>query len=337
MRLFIDYIRELKDPAAKMVKEKIENIKNDNQYKGYEMPISPITNILESYGNELEYATDLKSSTTVRTMVKSTSTLAYKLQAGEYGDAVVRLEEILNKCGIDGKDATDIKWSSDDGVIGDYKSIFNSFKNLVDGYLSENKAAEHWGKYFLDGPDRLKNMKEVSNLNADRSKISIYLESGLYEEIEEKESELLNQPMEFLQYLKKSLEDMEQVIGVIRGYIRTVQNFAREEKNKLYDDTLITSIEKIRRKQGKPASLAIDKSTVPSEKAYEETKNKISDFLKDLNKEGNVYFEQNGTFVKFDFYKKMVAANGELNWNEYINEKNELERLGFIRTKVEVL
>lgn len=337
VRLFIDYIRELKDPAAKMVKEKIEKIKNENQYKGYEMPISPITNVLERYGNELEYATDLNSSTSFRTMVKSTSTLAYKLQAGDYGDAVVRLEEILDKCGIEGRDATDIKWSSDAGVIGDYKSIFNSFKNLVDGYLSEEKTAEHWGKYFLDGPDKLKNMKEINNLNADRTKVSIYLESGLYEEIEDKESELLNQPIDFLQYLKKSLEDMEQVIGVIRGYTGTVQNFAREEKNKLYDDTLITSIEKIRRKQGKPASLAIDKSTVPSEKSYEETKNKISDFLKDLNKEGNVYFENNGTCVKFDFYKKMVAAKGELNWNEYLNEKNELERLGFIRTKVEVL
>lgn len=337
VRLFIDYISELKDPAAKIVKEKIEKIENDNQYKGYEMPISPITNILKSYGYELEYATDLESSTNFRTMVKSTSTLAYKLQAGEYGEAVVRLEEILDKCGIEGRDAADIKWSSDAGVIGDYKSTFNSFKNLVDGYLSENKTAEHWGKYFLDGPDKLKNMKEVNNLNVERTKVSIYLESGLDEEIDAKQSELLNQPMEFLQYLKKSLEDMEQVIGVIKGYIGTVQNFAREEKNKLYDNTLITSIEKIRRKQGESASLAIDKSTVPSEESYEKTKNKISDFLKDLNKEGNVYFEKNGTCVKFDFYKKMVAANGELNWNEYINEKNELERLGFIRTKVEVL
>ncbi|AKC62817.1 hypothetical protein [Clostridium sporogenes] len=338
VRLFLDHIKDLKNPAAKMVKEKIDKIKQENEYKGYEMPISPVTNILDSYCNELEYATDLKSLTTYRTMVKTTSTLAYKLQAGEYGDAVIRLENILEECGIEGKEVRGLNWSGDSGVIGDYKGIFKSFKNMVDGYLYESKDAEHWAKYFLDAPDNLKNMTEVKNINSDIMKLSIYLESGLYEEIEEKEAELLNKPKEYLEYLKESVENMEQVIGVIRGYKESIKNKAREEKNKLYDDVLIASIEKIRKiKEGRFVTLGIDKSNYPSENTYGETNKVIGELIAELNKEGNKYFEENAKYTKFDFFKSMIEANGDINWNDRAKEKRELESLKFIKTKVEVL
>lgn len=338
IRLFLDHIKELKNPAAKMVKEKIDKIKQENEYRTYEMPISPITNILDSYCNELEYATDLKGLTTYRTMVKTTSTLAYKLQAGDYGEAVIRLESILEECGIEGKEIKDLKWSIDSGVIGDYKIIFKSFKNTVDGYLDKSKEAEHWAKYFVDSPDNLKNMTEVKNINADIMKLRIYLENGLYEDIEQKEAELFSDPKAYLKYLKESIQNMEQVIGVIEGYKESIKNKAREEKNKLYDDVIITSIEKIRKiKEGKFISLGIDKSNYPSEKTYGETDKAIGELMMELNKEGNKYFQENAKCTKFDFFKSMIEANGDIDWNEKVNEKRELESLKFIKTKVEVL
>ncbi len=338
VRLFLDHIKELKDPAAKIVREKINKIKQENEYKGYQMPISPVTNILDSYCNELEYATDLKSLTTYRTMVKTTSTLAYKLQAGDYGDAVIRLENMLEKCGIEGKEVRDLKWADNSGINGDYKMIFKSFKNMVDGYLDESKDAEHWAKYFLDATDNLKNMTEVKNINADIMKLTIYLENGLDEEIEEKEAELLNKPEEYLEYLKESIQNMEQVIGVIRGYKGTIKNKAREERNKLYDDVLITSIEKTRKiKEGRFVTLGVDKSNFPSEKTYGETNKAIGELMTELNTEGNKYFEKNAKYIKFDFFRSMIEANGDINWDDRLNEKKELESLKFIRTKVEVL
>jgi len=338
VRLFLDHIKELKNPAAKMVKEKIDKIKQENEYKGFELHISAVTNILNSYCNELEYATDLKSLTTYKTMVKTTSTLAYKLQAGDYGEAVIRLENILEECGIEGKEIKDLKWSTDSGVIGDYKIIFKSFKNMVDGYLDKSNEAEHWGKYFLDAYDNLKNMIEVKNINGDIMKLSIYLESGHNEEIEQKEKELLGDPKAYLDYLKESVQNMEQVIGVIEGYKESIKNKAREEKNKLYDEVIITSIEKIRKiKEGKFITLGIDKSNYPSERTYAETEKAISELMTELNREGNKYFEENAKNTKFNFFKKMIEANGDIDWNDNVNEKRELESLKFIRTKVEVL
>lgn len=338
VRLFLNHIEELKNPAAKMVEEKIYKIKQENEYRKYEMPISPITNILDSYCNELAYATDLKSLTTYRTMVKTTSTLAYKLQAGDYGDAVIRLENILEECGIEGKEIKDLKWSTDSGVIGDYKIIFRSFKNIVDGYLDKSKEADQWAKYFIDAPDNLKNSVEVKNINADIMKLQMYLENGLNEEIEQKEKELLSVPKAYLDYLKESIQNMEQVIGVIEGYKESIKNKAREEKNKLHDDVLITCIEKIRKiKEGKFISLGIDKTNYPSEKTYGETKKVIDKLMIELNKEGNIYFEENARWTKFDFFKSMIEANGNIDWNEAVNQKRELEDLKFIKTKVEVL
>lgn len=338
VKLFIDYIRELKNPAAKMVREKIANIKQENQYRGHEFPISPVTNILDSYCNELEYATDLNSLTTYRTMVNTTDTLAYKLQAGEYGEAVTRLENILKQCGIEGTEVGDLKWSVDLGVTGEYKTMFKTFKNMVDGYLDKSKDAEHWAKYFLDAPDNLNNMAEVNNINEDMKTLEIYLESGLYQEMEEKEAELLNKPKDYLTCLKESIESMEQFIGVIEGYKESIKNKAKEERNKLHDDVLITSIEKIRKiKEGRFVTLGIDKSKYPSEKTYGGTKKAIDNFMKELNKEGNEYFEENAKYVKFDFFKSVIQANGDINWDDKLKEKEELESLKFIKTKVEVL
>jgi len=271
-------------------------------------------------------------------LVKETSTLAYKLQVGKYSEAVERLEDILKECGIEGKEIKDLKWSTDSGIIGDYKIIFKSFKNMVDGYLDKSKEAEHWAKYFLDAPDNLKSMTEVKNINGDIIKLKIYLENGHDEEMNQKESELLNKPKAYLDYLKESVQNMEQVIGVIEGYKESIKNKAREEKNKIYDDVLITCIEKIRKiKEGKFISLGIDKSNYPSEKTYGETNKFIDELMTELNREGNKYFEANTKCTKFDFFKFMIEADGDIDWDEKVNEKRELESLKFIKTKVEVL
>jgi hypothetical protein len=51
IRLFIDYINTLKDPAVKSITDKIAEIKKNCEYGGFMLPISPITNILQKYCN----------------------------------------------------------------------------------------------------------------------------------------------------------------------------------------------------------------------------------------------------------------------------------------------
>jgi hypothetical protein len=39
----------------------------------------------------------------------------------------------------------------------------------------------------------------------------------------------------------------------------------------------------------------------------------------------------------FSFFKQVVEKDGDINWDDYLEEKRELESVKLIRTKVEVL
>jgi hypothetical protein len=340
IRLFLDYIRNLKEPAAEMVRAKIEEMKNQSVYRSQTLPISPLTNILKRYRTELEYATDYKTLTTYKTMVKTTSTLAYCLQSGDYGAAVHRLEEILTRCGIEGREVGQLSWSENDGLIGEYKDIYRSFKVIVDCYLDNLQEAKKWGQYFLNAPDNLKKWTEVKNLNNYINTLEISVNGGLQQEIDDKEVELADQPEELLQVLKSSLENMVQIVGLIEGHKNNVKDKAREERNKLYDHLLITAVDKLRRISGKaPVSVEIDETAYPQEESYTETLKAIKEKMNALQSEGEKFFDQNPKARKstFNFFKQVIDADGELNWNEYAEEKQELESMKLIRTRVEVL
>ena len=343
IRLFIDYISNLKDAAVKAIQEKVKEIKDCREYYGFIMPISPVTNILQRYCNELEYSTNFKKleASTLSTMVQIINTLAFKLQAGDYNGACVRIEEILNKCGFVADDQNRLTWSNENGVMGTYKKVFKEFCAIIDGYkaLIEPKK---WIEYFDKSPEKFKNNVELMNLRKYVKELEFFVEGGLNEVIEDKEPQLINDPEKFFGLLKDTIEEKQQYIGdgLIKGYTENVKNIAREEKNKLFNEEIISTLDKIRRSQGEiPVSASIDRETYPVEKTLNDTKALIDTKMMEFTKEGESFFSNStkASKVTFSFFKNVVAKDAEIDWNESLEEKKELEALKLIRTKVEVI
>lgn len=338
IKLFHEYIKEIKVPAAKMIKDKIDEIKKTNEYRQVTFPIFPITNLLNRYSVELEYATNYKelSTSKYKTTVKETYTLAYNLQTAKYSNALERLDQILSECGIEGKITSEFKWSDDKGVLGEYKSILKNFKEIVDCYIDELPEAKRWAMYFSDAPDNLKNMSVVKNLNSYIETLEIFCTGGLVEEIDNKELELDSKPLEFLTYYKEFIAEMKQYIGLIEGEKNNVMGKAKEERNKLYDNGLISTIDSIRRARKKQqASAEINLANYPSETTYGESKKSIENHLSDLLQEGREFFK--GKKATFEFFRNVVENKGNIDWNDYVVEKQELEEMELIKTKVVVL
>ena len=336
IKLFHAYIKEIQVPASEMINKMIEEIKKVNEYKGIDFPIFPITNLLKRYSVELEYATNYKELTTskFKTTVKESYTLAYNLQTAKYSKAIERLEQILNECGIEGLVASEFRWSDDKGVMGEYKSILKNFKDIVDFYVDKIPEAKRWAGYFEDAPEDLKNMTEVKNLNNYIETLEIFSEGGLQEEIDNKEGELEAKPLEFLRHYKSTIAEMKQYKGLIEGEMNNVMGKAKEERNKLYDNDLISTIDSIRRAQGK-AVVSFNLASSPKEDTYGGSKKDIGEKMADLRQEGRSYFQ--GRRVTFEFFHNVVEKNGAIDWNECEEEKRELEAMNLIKTEVVVL
>ncbi len=340
IRLFIDYINNLKVPAEKSILEKVAQIKNSCTYEEIMLPISPVTNILQKYCNELQNSMDYNKMAVsgTGTMVLDINTLAYKLKDGDFSGAAKRIEEVLEDCGLEPLDDNELKWSNDKGIISEYKGIYNNFKFIIDAYKKKSES-EKWIQYFLDAPEGLNNHTEVKNLNNCIKEIDLFVKGGLEEEIEDHEQEMLSKPKLFLDLLKKRIEAMYQRIGVVEGYKNNVRNLAKSKKNDFRDEVLITTIDKIRNIEGKnPVSIEIRMDEYPKEKTYEETKKVIENKMNALTHEGESFFK-NATKTKkttFSFYKEVIAKNGNIDWDNYEEEMKELIAVKLIKIKVEV-
>lgn len=336
IKLFHEYINEIQDPTSSMINEMIETIKKTNEYRGIEFPIIPFTNILKRYSEELKYASDYKGLTNSRykPTVKETETIPYNLRLAEYSKALERLDQILSECGIEGKVTAEFRWSDDKGVMGEYKSILRNFKEIVDFYLDKMPEAKRWAGYFNDAPDDLKNMVEVKNLNNYIETLEIFCNGGLVEEIDNKEEELERNPLDFLSHYKKIIAEMRQYIGLIEGEKSNVMGKAKEERNKLYDNDLISTVNCIRRAQGKEV-VGLNLASYPSEKTYGLSKKVIEEKMKDLLQEGREFFQ--GKKTTFEFFKNVVKKDGAIDWNDCDEEKRELEAMKLIKTEVVVL
>ena len=88
IQLFHEFITEIQDQVSKKIEERIEEIKKSSNYKGYDMPISPVTNALKRYNTEITYAKDNKKTTELPTMVSKPETLAFKLFEADYRQAL---------------------------------------------------------------------------------------------------------------------------------------------------------------------------------------------------------------------------------------------------------
>lgn len=340
IRLFIDYINNLKVPAENSILEKITEVKNNCIYEGVMLPISPVTNILQKYCNELQNSTDYDkmTSTGTGTMVSYINTLAYRLKDGDFSGSAKRIEEILEDCGLEQLDNNDLKWSNDSGIIGEYKNIYKNFKFIVDGYKKKAES-EKWINYFSDAPERLKDHVDVKNLNNCIKEIDLFVNGGFEQEIEDSESEMLSKPKPFLELLKKRIDDMYQRVGVVDGYKNNVMNLAKSKKNDFRDEVLISTIDKIRHIEGKtPVSIEIRMDEYPKEKTYEETKKAMENKMSELTHEGETFFKTSSKTKKvtFSFYKEVIEKNGEIDWDNYSEEMKELVDVKLIKIKIEV-
>lgn len=340
IRLFIDYINNLKIPAENNILKKVTEIKDNCIYEGVMLPISPVTNILQKYCNELQNSTDYDkmTSTGAGTMVSYINTLAYKLKDGDFSGAAKRIEEILEDCGLEQLDNNDLRWSIDSGIIGKYKNIYKSFKFIVDGYKLIAES-ERWTSYFSDAPESLKNHVEVKNLSNYIKEINMFVNGGLEQDIEDNEGEMLGKPKTFLELLKKEIDDMYQKVGVVGGYKNNVMNLAKSKKNDLRDEVLIATIDKINNIQGKsPVSIEIRMDEYPKEKTYGETKKAMGNKMNELYLEGETFFKTSPKIKKatFSFYKNVVEKNGDIDWDNYSEEMKELVDVKLIKIKIEV-
>ena len=341
IRLFIDYINNLKNPAVKSITDKITEIKSNCEYGSFMLPISPITNILQKYCNELENSTDYQKMTIAGTgtMVSYINTLAYKLMDGDFSGAYKRIEDILDACGLEVIENNELKWANDKGIIGEYRTIYKNFTSIIDcnKKLPESKR---WVDYFSDATEKLKNHSEVRNLSNCIREIELFVNGGLEQEIEDNEPGMLSKPDDFLALLKKSVEDMQQYVGLIEGYRTNVMNLARTRKNEFYDSLLIKTLDKVRKVQGKnPISAQINMEEYPKESTYEATKIAIQDKMNVFANEGESFFKNSSSIKKttFGFFKQVVEKDGDITWDDYPDEKRELELVKLIQTRVEVL
>ena len=149
IQLFHEFITEIQDQVSKKIEERIEEIKKSSNYKGYDMPISPVTNALKRYNTEITYAKDNKKTTELPTMVSKPETLAFKLFEADYRQALDRLWKILDEVGLC-KD--DYSWKEDAGMVGIYTRSKGHFEKLVNGYLENQGEVNRWLQYFQGAP-----------------------------------------------------------------------------------------------------------------------------------------------------------------------------------------
>lgn len=340
IHLFIDYINNLKVPAEKSIVEKIEEVKKTCVYEDIMLPISPITNILEKYCNELQNSTDYKKMTMsgTGTMVTHINTLAYKLQDGDFSGAAMRIEEILEYCGLEPIENSELKWSNDKGIIGEYKNIYKGFKFVVEGYKKKAES-ERWIKYFSDAPANLKNNTDVKNLDSIITQLDFFINGGLEQDVDDAGNDMLSKPEEFMKFLKDKIEDMYQNVGMIDGYKNNVMNLAKVKKNEFRDEDLIKTIDRIRNHQGlSPASIEIRMDEYPKENLYSETKTSMEGKMNVLENEGEKFFKTSSKIKKttFSFYKEVITKDGEVDWDNHLEEMKELLDIKIIRQKIEV-
>ena len=331
IQLFHEFITEIQDQVSKKIEERIEEIKKSSNYKGYDMPISPVTNALKRYNTEITYAKDNKKTTELPTMVSKPETLAFKLFEADYRQALDRLWKILDEVGLC-KD--DYSWKEDAGMVGIYTRSKGHFEKLVNGYLENQGEVNRWLQYFQGAPANVMPPDKIDKLKNTLSGIDIFLTGGLMQEIDDGELEFQDEPQRFAKLLEEVLAQHSEEITVLLTYLTEVKVVAREYRNGLYDENLKDAVNCIRRViGGAPEELELTK--LPGEAAYRETVKKVAEQMKKLDKEGREFFAaREAKHVTFDFFQEVVKKKANLDWHTHAEERRELESMGLIQTKV---
>ncbi|MFW6028741.1 MAG: hypothetical protein ACOCRO_00660 [Halanaerobiales bacterium] len=331
IQLFHEHVNKLKKPAAEKIEAKVNDISDDSKYKGFNIPISPITLMLKEYKKELDYSTDATMTQSAVIVDHYTDTLAFKLQDAQYKDALERLRRILNECGLTWTAADGIDWT-ESGLIERYKRSKNNLQKIIDGYLDNEVRVEKWNTFFSNASEEWKSNHEYKRMNQLYSTLKLFLEGGLQQTLDDEEAD--TGVKNLLEVMESEVNNKLQFVGQLKGSIDSVENFVKERYYYLYDHRLIKAVNKIKAKQGE-GPYTYHPSDLPEEETYKEAKEKVENLMNEFRVDGNQYFDNMQT--TFDFFINVVNDIDNIDWNSHQNEERELMNKGFIKIKREVI
>lgn len=333
---FHDYVSTIQKDILAKIQEKVEEIKNTNEYKGYYIPISPFTYVLELYKNEIENAMNHVKSSQLRTMVSNEETLAHHLSLGNYKEAIDRLNIIISQIGLKKVDHTKVDWKERSGIIGRYYDLKDKFVQMVDLFVESKPKVEKWIAYYEISEIDVKREVGIVELSILFDKLTVFLESGFEEAVDDLFTAKKEKAMALIDETEKLLQERKNDLTDLIAQVTKVENTTKKKRNQYFDDLLIDAVNRLFRLQHQPLYQA-DLSAPIQEATYEETIRNVQAEMKQLETYAHQFFADHAKFVQFEFYKEVVDRKGELDWAHYQKEKEELEQIGLIRTKVEVL
>lgn len=328
---FHDHIGEIQGNMVSRIKNKIADIKANSSSRSYTMPISPITNILSKYMNEIEFARDYTATKSKATVVAETETLAYKLWTADYKGAIQRLQTVLDSISMT-KDT--YEWQEDKGIIGIYNNAKKDFASLVNGYLDNSDEVNKWLAYFADAPAEVAGHISIINLNNTYQMLELFLNGGFDQDVDDRETDLAGKPMEFIRHMIELLDDHKSDITTLLGGLSDLQVLAKNERNLIFDSDSINALNRIHN-QTRQKLLEPDYNSVPLEESYQATRKATEEYMKKVEAEGKQFFADHAVrSATFDFFKEVVKRNAKLDWTMYQQEKQDLENVGLIATEV---
>lgn len=330
---FLEYLVVFKTKAVSKLEEKINEIKKNTIHQGYQLPVSPVINILERYKNELEWANDFHTLSKKPFVGKETETIACNLTVRRFDHALLRLEKIISHCGLE-MNGLEVYWKDRSGIIGEYEDGRNKFMEAVDYFFSDEKEIKHWVNYFEGSNLRGSEKDYWENLKRNTEEFEIHLERGFNQYIDDLEQAKASEAEEFLAVWVKFLKELSEFKHLIAADLRTVIDRAREKKNESYDEDLVKAISIIRRAQHEDP-LILDKGTYPDDMTFLETIEKIKKQSIEWRIEADAYLKREN--LPLEFFLEVVRNPERIDWDDRTQELQALIKLRLVRTKIELI
>lgn len=334
VQLFHEYISTLQRNILTKLSEKLDSIRTKSIYKGYNLPIIPFTNALDRYQTEIEYAKDYIKSSKRETMVEQSDSLAHHLWLANYSEAINRLNTMISDVGLKKEGQNQVDWKEGNGISGRYDEMLDRFKQVVDLFVENEPIVQRWLSYFKSAPDNVKQRVHSNQLESDYYELQIFLETGFDEQVDDYYVTKKGNPLQLIDFSEGLLQDQKNNITSLISTLNQIEVSMRKIRDEYYDQELIDTVNFIYRVQHK-LLYQPEVGAVIQENSYEKTIENVKKKMEQLDEDGRQFFkDKNAQFVRFEFFRDVVKNNAAIDWSSYSREKEELENLGLIKTKV---
>jgi len=334
---FHEYISSLQKEILEKIKEKLQNIKTGSVYKGHQLPIAPFSNALERYQTEIEYAADYIQSSKRETMVARSETLANYLWLAKYKEAIDRLNAMINAIGLRKPEPTKIEWKEKSGIAGRFDDLLAKYKQWVNSFEESKVKAERWIHYYQNASAEVQQEIGLKEFTTLFKQMEIFLESGFDEAVDDLDGVYRTNPLKFIEETEKVFNEHQGENTNIIARITQLEANARRFRNKHYDNVTIQAVNRLYKRQGQ-AVYEPDTAKTVTELCYADTITTVVQKMNQLSQDGERFFAEKSTqFVGFDFFKDVVEKEGDIEWSQFNQQKQELEQLGLIQTRVVLL